>query len=118
MPDFFGCPAGKLFYPWLLVPSGVQCSRTCIEAIAVYSTDEQALKNLRTLLTRLRQALPDADRCLDITTLTLQWRPDAPLTLDVAEFEAAVARAASAQAGDDAAAVEGELAAAAAINGL
>ena len=30
--------------------------------------DEQALKNLRTLLTRLRQALPDVDRFLDISS--------------------------------------------------
>lgn len=57
------------------------------------TTDQQALKNLRTLLARLRQALPDADDFLSITPQTLQWRPDAPVGLDVAEFEAALARA-------------------------
>lgn len=55
--------------------------------------DQQALKNLRTLLTRLRQALPDADDCISVTARMLQWRADAPLRLDVAEFEAAVAQA-------------------------
>ncbi len=55
--------------------------------------DQQALKNLRTLLTRLRQALPDADDCISVTARLLQWRADAPLRLDAAEFEAAVAQA-------------------------
>ena len=41
------------------------------------STDQQALKNLRTLLTRLRQALPDADHFFDITDQTIQWQPGA-----------------------------------------
>ena len=57
------------------------------------SIDQQALKNLRTLLARLRHALPDADHFIAVTAQTIQWRPDAPLTLDVAEFEAAVAQA-------------------------
>ncbi len=55
--------------------------------------DQQARKNLRTLLTRLRQALPHADDYLAATGQTLQWRADAPLLLDVAEFETAVAQA-------------------------
>ena len=60
------------------------------------STDQQALKNLRTLLTRLRHALPDADHFIDVTAQTIQWRPDAPFTLDVADFETAVAKSAAA----------------------
>ncbi len=56
--------------------------------------DEQALKNLRTLLTRLRQALPDVDRFLDTSTYALRWRLDSPFSLDVADFEAACAQAA------------------------
>ena len=60
------------------------------------SVDQQALKNLRTLLTRLRHALPDADHFIAVTAQTIQWRPDTPLTLDVAEFKAAVAQAAAA----------------------
>ncbi|MGC9336048.1 MAG: AAA family ATPase, partial [Anaerolineae bacterium] len=62
------------------------------------STDQQARKNLRTLLTRLRRALPDADQVLAVTSSTIQVRPDAPLALDVAEFEAAVAESVEAQA--------------------
>lgn len=65
------------------------------------TTDQQALKNLRTLLSRLRQALPEADRFLEITVQTIQWRPEAPFSLDVAEFEAALGRAATAKAAGD-----------------
>ncbi len=57
------------------------------------TTDQQALKNLRTLLTRLRRALPQADDFIAATSQTLQWRADAPFTLDVAEFEAALTQA-------------------------
>ena len=65
------------------------------------STDQQALKNLRTLLSRLRQALPDADQLINVTAQTIQWRPDAPFTLDVAELEAAVTQGAGAHDADD-----------------
>src|SRR5512143_3622017 len=65
------------------------------------STDQQALKNLRTLLTRLRQALPGADDFIDVTDQTIQWRLDAPFTLDVAEFETAVGQGAAAQEDGD-----------------
>jgi DNA-binding SARP family transcriptional activator len=61
------------------------------------TTDQQALKNLRTLLARMRQALPGADDFISITTQTLEWRPNVSFTLDVAEFEAALAQAAVAQ---------------------
>lgn len=65
------------------------------------STDQQALKNLRTLLTRLRHALPYVDHFIRITTQIIQWRTDASFTLDVAEFETAVGQAAAAhEAGD------------------
>lgn len=53
--------------------------------------EEQALKNLRTLLVRLRQALPDLDGFVATCPTTLQWRPDGLYTLDVADFEAACA---------------------------
>jgi DNA-binding SARP family transcriptional activator len=75
------------------------------------STDQQARKNLRTLLTRLRRPLPDADHFIDVSATTLQWRPDAPLTLDVAEFEAALAQAVPAQASGRAAAAASALSA-------
>ena len=57
------------------------------------STESQAHSNLRTLLYRLRQALPDSDRLLSVESQTVQWRPDAPYTLDVAHFEQALTRA-------------------------
>ena len=61
------------------------------------STDAQARTNLRTLLHRLRQAMPEADRFLHIDAQTVQWRSDAPATLDVADFERALAEAALAE---------------------
>jgi DNA-binding SARP family transcriptional activator len=65
------------------------------------STEPQARTNLRHLLHTLRHALPNADRYIDVTSRTLQWRTDAPFWLDVAAFEDALARAGS-EDGDDA----------------
>ena len=44
------------------------------------TTEAQAHANLRTLLHRLRQALPDSDRFLHIDAQTVQWRGAAPAT--------------------------------------
>jgi len=65
------------------------------------STEAQAHTNLRNLLYLLRQALPEADGFLHTDTQTLQWRAEAPFTLDVADFESALAQAEQAgQTGD------------------
>jgi predicted ATPase/DNA-binding SARP family transcriptional activator/Tfp pilus assembly protein PilF len=61
------------------------------------SSEGQARSNLRNLLFSLRQALPDADRFIEITNLTLFWRPDAPFTLDVADFQRLCAQAREAE---------------------
>src|SRR5215217_5350893 len=55
------------------------------------STERQARTNLRHVLHNLRRALPDADRFIDAGPRTLHWRPDAPMWLDVAVFERAIA---------------------------
>jgi DNA-binding SARP family transcriptional activator len=57
------------------------------------STEAQARSNLRTLVSRLRIALPHADAFLPADPHRLQWRSDAPWTLDVADFEHALAQA-------------------------
>jgi len=59
------------------------------------SSEPQARTNLRHVLHDLRLDLPDFDRFVAVTTRTLHWRPDAPVWLDVAAFDAAVARAES-----------------------
>ncbi len=65
------------------------------------STEAQARTNLRKALLRLRRALPDADRFWLVGGTTLQWRPDAPFWLDVADFEDTLAQAKQLeQAGD------------------
>lgn len=58
------------------------------------SDEPQARTNLRHLLHTLRRALPDADRFVEITPRTLQWRADAPALLDLAAFTDVLARAA------------------------
>ncbi|HRQ40601.1 MAG TPA: BTAD domain-containing putative transcriptional regulator [Chloroflexota bacterium] len=65
------------------------------------SSDNQARANLRNLFFTLRQTLPDADSFLAADSMTLQWRSDASFTLDVAEFEAALAAAKTAVAAAD-----------------
>jgi DNA-binding SARP family transcriptional activator/tetratricopeptide (TPR) repeat protein len=55
------------------------------------SSEPQARTNLRHVLHNLRRALPDADRFIDVRPRTLQWRAEAPLLLDVAAFEQALA---------------------------
>jgi DNA-binding SARP family transcriptional activator len=62
------------------------------------STEAQAHTNLRTLVHRLRLALPDAGHFLHANTQTLQWWSNAPYTLDVADFDNAVSSAHSATA--------------------
>jgi DNA-binding SARP family transcriptional activator/predicted ATPase len=65
------------------------------------STEKQARTNLRQLLHHLRRALPEADRFLEIDAKTLQWRADAPFSLDVAEFESALIAVDAAEAAGD-----------------
>ena len=61
------------------------------------STESQARTNLRNLLYRLREALPDADRYLDVGSKNIWWRPDAPFRVDLDEFELASDRVKKAQ---------------------
>jgi DNA-binding SARP family transcriptional activator len=59
------------------------------------STDAQAYTNLRTLVHRLRHALPGAEHFLRVERQTLQWQvdtQDVTWTLDVQEFELAIQR--------------------------
>jgi len=58
------------------------------------SNEPQARTNLRQLLHHLRSALPEPDSFLETDMATLRWRPDAPFSLDVAEFRSAADRGA------------------------
>ncbi len=55
------------------------------------SSEKQARTNLRHLLHDLHHVLPCADTLLRTDSQTVQWRPTIPVTLDVADFEAAIA---------------------------
>ena len=57
------------------------------------ASEAQAHTDLRNLLHKLRQALPEADRFILSDSLTIQWRTDARYRLDVADFEAALVQA-------------------------
>ncbi len=62
------------------------------------SSEAQARTNLRNLLHVLNKALPDAERFLTTDGQTLQWRPEADYTLDVANFEIEAKQADSVEA--------------------
>jgi DNA-binding SARP family transcriptional activator len=66
------------------------------------ATDMQARNSLRQTLHHLRQTLPAAGRFLSVDVHTLRWRDDAPFSLDVAAFGAALARATTAEGLNDA----------------
>lgn len=57
------------------------------------TNEAQARANLRQVLHLLQQALPAAQHFLLRDSQTLQWRPDAPYTLDVAVFADYLAQA-------------------------
>src|SRR5512139_2407960 len=62
------------------------------------TTDAQSRTNLRTLIARLREALPDVDQHIAFDSQTVQWRCDSPCAIDVIEFEQVVASGALTQA--------------------
>lgn len=79
---------------YLLVHRDAPVTRQCI-AFALWpdSTEAQARTNLRHVLHNLRRALVEPDHYLDVTPRTLQWRPRGEYWLDVATFDASMARA-------------------------
>jgi DNA-binding SARP family transcriptional activator len=68
------------------------------------STDSQAHTNLRNLLFKLRMTLPEVHTFLVVERQTLCWQPDAFWSLDVMDFEGAIARAEQARYTQDTAA--------------
>ncbi|MCB0060519.1 MAG: AAA family ATPase, partial [Caldilineaceae bacterium] len=60
------------------------------------STDSQARTNLRNILHLLRNTLPNATAAVTIDTSTVHWRPDGLHTVDIVQFDEAVAVAQSA----------------------
>ena len=79
------------------------------------SSEAQARTNLRKQIYHLRRALPQPDRYLHAGSKNVQWQPDAPYTLDIAQFEAELARADEAEANGEQQAEQDALAAAAAL---
>ncbi len=65
------------------------------------SSEAQAHTNLRNLLHLLRHTLPEPDTFLGVDSMTLQWISSAPYTLDVDEFQQAIANAWQAESEGD-----------------
>jgi DNA-binding SARP family transcriptional activator len=61
------------------------------------SIESQARTNLRQLLHHLKRALPAEGNWLETTHFAVRWRQDAPCSIDVVDFQAAVADAAFAR---------------------
>src|SRR5262245_24631731 len=92
-PRLESARAGSLLTYLLLHRAAPQSRQHLAFLLWPDSPEAQARTNLRHVLHHLRRALPDPDRFLDVATHSLQWRADAPCWLDVAAFEAALARA-------------------------
>lgn len=74
------------------------------------TTEAQARNNLRQLLHQLRQAFPAVERFLSADVHMLYWHTDTPFSLDVAEFEQALALADAATRNNDQHALQAALA--------
>ncbi len=61
------------------------------------SSESQALTNLRKALTHFRQAAPVLAQAIFADHKMIQWRPDFPYLLDVADFEEKLTQATAAQ---------------------
>jgi DNA-binding SARP family transcriptional activator len=65
------------------------------------SRESQARTNLRQLLHHLKRVLPAECNSLTIDHFTVQWRQESSCTVDVIDFQAAIADALSARTGQD-----------------
>ena len=65
------------------------------------SSESQARTNLRQLLHHLKRALPAECNSLETDHFTVQWRQDASCTVDILDFQAAIAVAAAARTEGD-----------------
>ncbi|HEY4385905.1 MAG TPA: BTAD domain-containing putative transcriptional regulator, partial [Ktedonobacteraceae bacterium] len=89
-------PRAQSLLVYLLLHRGIPQVRTHLAYVLwPDSTEAQAHSNLRKVLHQLRQALPFADQVLAIDRQTLSWqpRPSVSWTLDILEFEQALASA-------------------------
>lgn len=77
----------------LLHRSAPQPRQQVAAALWPETSEAQARTNLRNILHRLKQLLPELDAYVLDERGLLRWREDAPLALDVAAFEAAAAQA-------------------------
>lgn len=87
-------PKRQLILAYLLLHADAPLSRRHLAFLLwPNSDDSQALTNLRKQLYHLRHELPDAERFLHVDSHSVHWQPQAPFSLDVAQFQAAVERA-------------------------
>ncbi|MFZ1399291.1 MAG: AAA family ATPase [Candidatus Promineifilaceae bacterium] len=87
-------PLHQTILAYLVLHPGEACDRHRL-AFRFWpdSTEKQALTNLRKAIHYLRLELPDADRFLLIERHTITWQANTACSLDVADFESALAQA-------------------------
>jgi DNA-binding SARP family transcriptional activator len=85
---------------WLLLHRGVRHPRSRVAGtLWPESSESQARTNLRNLVFRLREALPEVDECLELDGQELVWRESEAIQLDVARFEQLAERASELEPG-------------------
>jgi DNA-binding SARP family transcriptional activator len=93
---------GEVLIAFLALRRGLTQSRQQLAFLLwVDSPDVQARSNLRTLLHRVRTGLPGVYRCIGMDARHVWWSNDVPATLDVNEFEQAIAQADTAEESGD-----------------
>lgn len=99
---YLDVPRLQSLLAYLVLHCGVPQSRSRI-AYTLWpdSTDAQAHTNLRNLLFKLRLTLPEVHTFLVIDRQTLCWQTDALWSLDVEDFESALAQAEQARCKQD-----------------
>ena len=96
-------PRVQSILAYLMHHAGLVQSRQHIAYLFWPDTSEgQARNNLRQLLHQLRQSWPYVNQYLAVDASTLLWRASPQFSLDVAEFEAALAQADAAHLENDA----------------
>lgn len=83
-------PRMRELLAWLILHSAAPSPRRIVASVLWPDVrDDQALKNLRTLLTRLRSTLPQLAFSLHASGDNLQWRGDPRQSIDVHLFQKA-----------------------------
>lgn len=95
-------PRLRSLLAWLLLKANTPQPREFLACLLwPESASSQARTNLRQLLHHLKRALPAASQVLEGDYSNVYWKPDASCSIDVANFQTAIVRAAKARRNQD-----------------